>query len=42
MRDKKIEVFDDNKEDGLKLDELVNIECVFASHNLIKDLIGIS
>lgn len=42
LRDKNIEVFENHKESGLNLDELVNIECVFASHNKIKDLYGIS
>lgn len=42
MRDKKIEQFDNNKQDGLKLEDLVNIEAVYASHNLIKDIYGIS
>ena len=41
LRDKNIEIFDNNKEDGLKLDDLVNIECLYASHNKIKDLYGI-
>ena len=42
LRDKKIEYFEDNKQDGLKLDELVNIEAIFASHNLIKEIFGIA
>lgn len=42
MRDKNIEQFDNNKQDGLKLEDLVNIEAVYASHNLIKDIYGIS
>ena len=42
LRDKNIEEFDNNKQDNFKLDDLVNIECLLASHNKIKDLIGIS
>ena len=47
LRDKKISVFDDNLEDvdangnKFKLVELCNLECLMASHNLIKDLTGI-
>jgi len=41
LRDKQIAVFDDNINDGLELNELVNVECVFASHNMIKDIYGI-
>ena len=41
IRDKNIEFFDNNKEDELDLEKLVNIECLFASHNKIKDLFGI-
>ena len=41
IRDKKIEAFEDNKADGLKIEELVNIEAIYASHNLLKDLYGI-
>lgn len=42
LRDKGIEVFDDVRgNDGFKLAEMVNIECLFASHNKIKDLFGI-
>jgi hypothetical protein len=42
LRDKNIEEFDNNKEGELNLEELVNIESVYASHNKIKDLFGIS
>lgn len=42
MREKNIEFFEDNKEDGLKLDHLVNIEALLASHNIIRDLFGVS
>ena len=41
MREKNIETFDDNKAEGLKMEDLVNIEAIYASHNLIKDLYGI-
>lgn len=36
-----IEYFDDNKADRLKIDELINIEAILASHNVIRDLYGI-
>lgn len=36
-----IEYFEDNKVDGFKLEQLVNIEAIYASHNMIKDLYGI-
>ena len=36
-----IEYFDDNKADRLKIDELINIEAILASHNIIRDLYGI-
>ncbi len=42
MREKNIEVFDDNKQDGLKLEDLVNLEAIYATHNLIKDVFPIS
>jgi Leucine-rich repeat (LRR) protein len=42
MREKEIEWFEDNKEDGFDIEKLVNIEALLASHNLIKDLFGIS
>jgi Leucine-rich repeat (LRR) protein len=42
MREKEVEWFEDNKEDGLRLEDLVNIEALLASHNLIKELFGIS
>lgn len=41
LREKNIEHFEDNKADGLRLEQLVNIEAVLASHNLIKDLYSI-
>ena len=47
LRDKKISIFDDNPEDldadgnMFKLVELCNLECLMASHNVIKDLTGI-
>jgi len=42
LRDKEIEYFDDNKQDRFKMEEMVNIEAVYASHNLIRDLYGIA
>ena len=42
MRDMNIEYFEDNKAEGFLLENLVNIESIFASHNMIKDLYGIS
>lgn len=42
LRDKGIEIFDDVRgTDGFKLTEMFNIECLFASHNRIKDVFGI-
>ena len=41
LRDKKITVFEDNAKDGLNLDDLANIECLFGSHNMIKDITGV-
>jgi len=42
LRDRGIEYFDDIKgEDGFKLQELCNIECLLLSHNLLKDIYGI-
>ena len=42
LRDRGIEFFDDiNGEDGFKLQELCNIECLLLSHNQIKDIYGI-
>jgi hypothetical protein len=38
LREKNIEHFEDNKADGLRLEQLVNIEAILASHNLIRDL----
>jgi hypothetical protein len=42
LRDKNIEIFDNNKDGGFNLEELVNIECIMASHNKIKDVYGIA
>lgn len=42
LRDRNIEEFDSNKEGGVRMEELVNIECIYGSHNKIKDLFGIS
>lgn len=41
MRDKKVEVFDDNKQDGLRMEDLVNCEAIYATHNMIKDVFGL-
>jgi hypothetical protein len=47
LRDKNINIFDDNLEDEdekgrrFKLKNLCNIECLMASHNLIKEINGI-
>jgi len=47
LRDKKISVFDDNIEDVdaegsiFKLVDLCNLECLMASHNMIRDITGI-
>lgn len=40
LRECKIRKFDNTKE--LDLDELVNLECLYASHNLLNDLYGIA
>lgn len=42
LREKNIQDFEDNKTNGLKLEQLVNIESMYASHNMIKDLYGIA
>lgn len=42
LRDKNLVVIDSDIKNGLDLNELVNCECLFASHNLLKDLFGIS
>jgi len=44
LRDKKIGTFDQPMQTHpghFKLDDLLNLECIYASHNLIKDLYGI-
>jgi Leucine-rich repeat (LRR) protein len=41
LREKNIESVDDNPKEGLKLEDLCNIECFYASNNKIKDLYGI-
>ena len=47
LRDKQISFFDDNLEDvnkegdKFKLADLCNLECLLASHNLIRDISGI-
>ena len=42
MRDKKVGLFDNNREDGLLMEDLVNLECLYMTHNLINDLYGVS
>ena len=42
LRDKNIGLIDSDLKSGLDLSELVNCECLFASHNMIRDLFGIS
>jgi hypothetical protein len=45
LRDKNIETFDrppHGSKEFFRLEELSNLECLFASHNLIKDIYGIS
>jgi hypothetical protein len=42
LREKGLEQFDDTRGlDGIKLIDMFNIECLFASHNKIKDVFGI-
>ena len=44
LRDKNIEIFEEDQPNSNKyfsFDDLVNLECIFASHNLIKDIYGI-
>lgn len=47
LRDKNISVFDDNIEDKdqegnrFKIRDMCNLECLMASHNLIKEMSGI-
>lgn len=47
LRDKNIAIFDDNIEDidkdgnRFKIQDLCNVECLMASHNLIKDISGV-
>jgi hypothetical protein len=44
LRDKKIEIFDDHRDpmNGFRLDDLTNIECIMASHNVIRNIQGIT
>ena len=42
LRDHIIEVFDNNKTQKFSLDEFCNVECLFLSHNLIREVLGIS
>ena len=41
LRDKDIEIVDDNPKGGLVLEDLGNIECLYISNNKIRDLYGI-
>jgi len=43
LREKGIEVFDDNliAEFAFKMEDLCNVECVYASHNFIKEIDGV-
>ena len=47
LRNKNIAIFDDNLNDEddygnrFKLEDLCNLECLMASHNLIKDVSGV-
>jgi len=44
LRDKNVEIFDDHRDtmNGFRLDELSNIECIMASHNVIRNIQGIT
>ena len=47
MREKNIQFFDEPGRQVLAdlrftMDDLMNLECLYASHNLIKDVYGIS
>ena len=47
LRDMNIEIFDEPSKQipkilQFKFEDMMNLECVFASHNLIKDCFGIS
>ena len=46
LREKQIGIFDDNyegsEEERLHLKEMSNLECLYASHNFLKDVLGIS
>lgn len=47
MRDKNIQFFDEPGRHVLSdlrfsMDDLMNLECLYASHNLIKDVYGVS
>jgi Leucine-rich repeat (LRR) protein len=43
LRNKDIQYFDDNKDKyiGIMMDELVNIECLLVSHNVLRSINGI-
>jgi len=45
LRDKNLEFFDEpnpGSKDSFKFEDMVSLECVYASHNLIRDVYGIS
>ena len=45
LRDKNIEKFEAplvSQEGHFKATDLINLECLYASHNLIKDVFGIA
>lgn len=44
LRDKNIQIFDQpilGSKGYFKLDDLISLECIYASHNLINDIYGI-
>ena len=41
LRDKNISRFASDEKNGLDLTDMCNIECLFASHNLINDIFGV-
>jgi len=41
LTNKNLIEFDDNKQEKLVLIDLCNVECVFASHNMINNIYGV-
>lgn len=41
LREKKINKFESDKKAQFDLDDLCNVECLIASHNLISDVSGV-